>query len=80
MRALESIRDDVTFKLPYDFGYHMKTPMYSAQDNVIIVLVYPFQIFLDILQRMYKPLRYGFISLYLCHNIDLKYAFIAASQ
>ena len=28
MRALEFIRDHVTFKLPYDFSYHMKTPMY----------------------------------------------------
>ena len=26
MRALESIRDHVTFKLPYDFSYHMKKP------------------------------------------------------
>ena len=26
MRALEFIRDHVTFKLPYDFSYHMKTP------------------------------------------------------
>jgi hypothetical protein len=28
MRALEFIRDHVTFKLPYDFSYHMKTPMF----------------------------------------------------
>ena len=27
MRALEFIRDHVTFKLPYDFTYHMKTPI-----------------------------------------------------
>ena len=27
MRALEFIRDHVTFKLPYDFSYHMKTPL-----------------------------------------------------
>ena len=26
MRALEFIRDHVTFKLPFDFSYHMKTP------------------------------------------------------
>ena len=26
MRALEFIRDHVTFKLPYDFSYQMKTP------------------------------------------------------
>ena len=26
MRALEFIWDHVTFKLPYDFSYHMKTP------------------------------------------------------
>ena len=26
MRALEFIRDQVIFKLPYDFSYHMKTP------------------------------------------------------
>ena len=26
MRALEFIRGHVTFKLPYDFSYHMKTP------------------------------------------------------
>ena len=25
MRALEFVRDHVTFKLPYDFSYHMKT-------------------------------------------------------
>ena len=28
MRALEFIRDHVTFKLPYDFSYHMKNPKY----------------------------------------------------
>ena len=27
MRALEFIRDHVTFKIPYDFSYHMKTPI-----------------------------------------------------
>ena len=27
MRALEFIRDHVTFKLPYDFSYQMKTPL-----------------------------------------------------
>ena len=27
MRALEFLRDHVTFKLPYDFSYHMKTPI-----------------------------------------------------
>ena len=27
MRAIEFIRDQVTFKLPYDFSYHMKTPL-----------------------------------------------------
>ena len=27
MRALEFIRDHVTFKLPYDFSYQMKTPI-----------------------------------------------------
>ena len=27
MRPLELIRDHVTFKLPYDFSYHMKTPV-----------------------------------------------------
>ena len=27
MRALEFIRDHVTFKLPYDFSYDMKTPI-----------------------------------------------------
>ena len=26
MRELEFIRDYVTFKLPYDFSYYMKTP------------------------------------------------------
>ena len=29
MRALEFIRDHVTFKLPYDFSYQMKTPFIS---------------------------------------------------
>ena len=27
IRAIEFIRDHVTFKLPYDFNYHMKTPL-----------------------------------------------------
>ena len=30
MRALEFIRDHVTFKLPYDFSYQMKTPNKSV--------------------------------------------------
>ena len=29
MRALEFIRDHVTFKLPYDFSYQMKIPKTS---------------------------------------------------
>ena len=32
MRALEFIRDHVTFKLPYDFSYQMKTPLKMAQN------------------------------------------------
>ena len=31
MRALEFIRDHVTFKLSYDFSYQMKTPMSSLK-------------------------------------------------
>ena len=30
MRALEFIRDHVTFKPPYDFRYQMKNPVVSA--------------------------------------------------
>ena len=33
-RAREFIRDHVTFKLPYDFSYHMKTP----QMRLILIL------------------------------------------
>ena len=29
MRALEFIRGHVTFKLPYDFSYHIKNPQVS---------------------------------------------------
>ena len=35
MRALEFIRDHVTFKLPYDFSYHMKTPMVRLPKVII---------------------------------------------
>ena len=31
MRALEFIKDHVTFKLPYDFSYQMKTPFIILQ-------------------------------------------------
>ena len=34
MRALEFIRDHVTFKLPYDFSYHMKTPHFRIRQNL----------------------------------------------
>ena len=44
MRALEFIRDHVTFKLPYDFSYQMKTPHIflkksckSDEKNLVIV-------------------------------------------
>ena len=33
MRALEFIRDHVTFKLPYDFSYQMKTPQVHLRKN-----------------------------------------------
>ena len=33
MRALEFIRDHVTFKLPYDFSYQMKTPKASEHHS-----------------------------------------------
>ena len=32
MRALEFIRDHVTFKLPYDFSYKMKNPKMTIVD------------------------------------------------
>ena len=34
MRALEFIRSHVTFKLPYEFSYQMKTPLYQRSQNV----------------------------------------------
>ena len=43
MRALEVIRDHVTFKLPYDFSYHMKTPT-DVKNQVKIVLRFEFQV------------------------------------
>ena len=36
MRALEFIRDHVTFKLPYDFSYHMKTPFMLCEIKFVI--------------------------------------------
>ena len=33
MRALEFMRDHVTFKLPYDFSYQMKTPSTYLKDG-----------------------------------------------
>ena len=36
MRALEFIRDHVTFKLPYDFSYHMKTPLHILISKIFI--------------------------------------------
>ena len=38
MRALEFIRDHVTFKLPYDFSYHMKTPHVQILRNIRLSL------------------------------------------
>ena len=43
MRALEFIRDHVTFKLPYDSSYHMKTPyvfILSNAENSITVFLF----------------------------------------
>ena len=40
MRALEFIRDHVTFKLPYDFSYHMKTPKMSFQLHLNTHIIY----------------------------------------
>ena len=37
MRALEFIRDHVTFKLPYDFSYQMKTP-YMGKGIVVDIV------------------------------------------
>ena len=44
MRVLESIRDHVTFKLPYDFSYQMKPPVKRENftpyvDILILVLI-----------------------------------------
>ena len=36
MRALEFIRNHVTFKLPYDFSYQMKTPLDPYGAYIII--------------------------------------------
>ena len=37
MRALEFIRDHVTFKLPYDFSYQMKTPMVRVDEFLELI-------------------------------------------
>ena len=41
MRALEFIMDHVTFKLPYDFSYQMKTPkvcqLILCHNNILII-------------------------------------------
>ena len=36
MRALEFIRDHVTFKLPYNSSYHMKTPYDKLKEPINI--------------------------------------------
>ena len=36
MRALEFIRDHVTFKLPYDFSHQMKKPQYEALKKLFV--------------------------------------------
>ena len=38
MRALEFIRDHVTFKLPYDFSYQMKNPKYCQYKNHVYIV------------------------------------------
>ena len=51
MKALEFIRDHVTFKLPYDFSYHMKTPriMLSQGKKILMTVFYlGSEIFIDI--------------------------------
>ena len=35
MRAHEFIRDHVTFKLPYDFSYQMKTPFEPPKNHIM---------------------------------------------
>jgi hypothetical protein len=37
MRAIEFIRDHVTFKLSYDFSYQMKTPLKDLIDTKLIL-------------------------------------------
>ena len=41
MRALEFIRDHVTFKLPYDFSYHMKTPYITLNWKSPKIFIFP---------------------------------------
>ena len=41
MRALEFIKDHVTFKLHYDFSYQMKTPLLNA---LKINIIYPIKV------------------------------------
>ena len=45
MRALEFIRDHVTFKLPYDFSYQMKTPKYYVVRYIDSVKILPMKLF-----------------------------------
>ena len=46
MRAIEFIRDHVTFKLPYDFSYQMKTPYGQPKAVNLLLLVESFHNFL----------------------------------
>ena len=59
MRALEFIRDHVTFKLPYDFSYHMKNPflILHFMTDLSIFFYYKFQIFGLVSFKHYKKHR-----------------------
>ena len=37
MRALEFIKDHVTFKLPYDFSYQMKTRKFAYEIQLLLI-------------------------------------------
>ena len=49
MRALEFIRDHVTFKLPYDLSNHMKTPHTREYRMIFLFVTKP------LLTQFYEP-------------------------
>ena len=79
MSALEFIREHVTFKLPYDFSYQMKTPYTSSNIDIFSVQTKGFKHSVIWISRSRRMLLFTYMMFFSWQTENLK-PFVISKQ